>query len=260
MLYYWTSGTVLTGLIMSLSMFYVTVEWCQQSFLSTEDYKDAMAGLHSIRTYRHWTFFMRWLSRECSRWTLDPMEKLAIIFGLIKKPQKTLLWTKHHTWDPDVPRATMQGTEAVSKQTNASPSIELTDFSHAAPHPGPLVQETPVMAHSLFPPAIPTRRSRNESDPRPRMSDDSSAPLIQRPSEAYHQRAEAEGRRSDEGRVSFEETWPPASPPDAAPVYGGWLGPEAMLQTRQGYRRANSEPGSPPGLGISNSDLEKGPS
>src|SRR5690242_11807459 len=44
-LYYWASGTTLTATVMFLSMFYITVEWCQQSFLSTEDYDDAMQGL-----------------------------------------------------------------------------------------------------------------------------------------------------------------------------------------------------------------------
>lgn len=260
---------------MGLSMFYITVEWCQQSFLSTEDYADAMDGLRKTRTYRHSTFFLRWLSRQLSRWSLDPMEKLAVIVGLIKKQQKTLVWTKHHTWDPVVPPSPRQTTTSFPTYPNASPSIELTDYSTNVPHTEIFIHDTPAMAHSLFPPAIPTRRPRNESDasllPPNRRSDDSSAPLIQRPSETYHQGAEPESRRSGEGRVSFEETWSPASPPDAGPVYDGWRAPDGTLHSRQGYQRANSDPGSLPveirdmaqsGLGIhvrnTDSDLERG--
>ncbi|KAF1841258.1 uncharacterized protein K460DRAFT_322312 [Cucurbitaria berberidis CBS 394.84] len=271
-LWYWTSGTVLTSTVMWLSIFYITVEWCQQSFLSTEDYKEAMDGLRKTRMYRHWSFPVRWLSRQLSRWTLDPMEKLAVLVGLVKKPQKTLLWTKGHKWDPVVPQAKAM----VPAQINPSPYIELTDYSTTAPHMDTHIHDTPAMAHSLFPPAIPTRRPRNESDasllPPSRTSDDSSSPLIQRPSEAHHQRVDSEGRRSGEGRVSFGETWSPATPADARPAYGGGLGADATVHSRQGYQRANSDPGSLPvdiaemaqsGLVIHfrnpDPDLERGP-
>jgi hypothetical protein len=247
-LWYWTSGTVLTSLVMGLSMFYVTVEWCQQSFLSTENYKNAMDGLRMTRKYRHWTFPVRNASRAFSSVTLDPLEKLAVKLGLVKKPQKTLLWTKQHTWHPVVVQSS---SPAQLYNANLSPSIELTDYSTGAPHMASPVHETPAMAHSLFPPAIPSRLPRHDSDaslnPPPahtaaRTSDDSSRPLVvQRPSEAYHQRSDAEGRVSSEGRVSFEDTLSPASPPWA----GNWLGPNTTLHSRQGYHRANSDPGSP---------------
>lgn len=268
--WYWTSGTVLTSLVMGLSMFYVTVEWCQQSFLSTEKYKDAMSGLRMTRKYRHWTFFMRKASRILSSVTLGPLGKLAVIVGLVKKPQKTLLWTKKHTWNP-APRQSSSSSQP--HNATLSPSIELTDYSSTAANIAPDAHNTPAMAHSLFPPPISSRLPRHDSDaslhppPSPttgRPSDDSSRPLVQRPSEAYHQRGDSEGRLSSEGRVSFEDTLPPASPPWS----GGWLGPNTTLHARQGYQRANSDPGSPPadegvmygGLNIrvDDGDLESG--
>jgi hypothetical protein len=265
-LVWWTTGTVLTASVLALSMFYITVEWCQQSFLSTEDYSEAMTGLRMTRRYRSVTFFVRRISRAVLWATLDQLEFLAIIAGVIKKRQKTLLWTKNHTWKPDIPRATAPTTR---NEHPLSPSIELTDYdaTHAQ------VQDTPAMAHSLFPPTRP----RNESDAslspfdspnRPRASNESSAPLMQRLSQAY-QYGETEGRPSGEGRVSFET--PFLAQEAAVGREKRWLGTEDTVFSRQGYRRANSDPGSLPdfggdmgqgglGLRFDNVDLERGSS
>jgi hypothetical protein len=287
-LIWWSTGTVLTASVMALSMFYITVEWCQQSFLSTEDYGEAMKGLRMTRRYRSATFFVRRAARAVLWATLDQVERLAIMVGVIRKKRKTLLWTKKHTWSPDIsdqpPMTSGRG------QQNTSPSIELTDYdaTHAQP------QDTPAMPHSLFPPAINTRRPRNDSDaplnplnsgdrprntsdasfspfspPRPpRPSNESSAPLLQRPAQA-HQYGEAEARTSSEaGRVSFQTPFID----HATPIHQeGWLGTESAVQSRQGYRRANSDPGLLPdfggdmgqgglGLRFDNIDLERGDS
>ncbi|KAI8942314.1 hypothetical protein NX059_000393 [Plenodomus lindquistii] len=265
-LWYWTGGTLMTALVMSLSMFYITVEWCQQSFLSTEDYKAAMSGLRMTRRYRHWTYILRLTSRLLSGVTLGPLEKFAIAIGLIKKPQKTLLWTKHSTWIPNI---------AVTQLRPAKPwpSIELTDYSMAGPGPGGHVADTPAMAHSLFPPAI-TTRPRNESDASTysvsmytqlRTSDHSYQMIIQRPSEAHHTRGDVEGRSSGEGRHSLEDNFLSVSSPER----DYWSGPDTAVHSRQGYRRANSDPRPPPtdlvdatqsglGIDIQHRDLEKG--
>ncbi|CAN9158265.1 unnamed protein product [Alternaria alternata] len=163
-------------LVMGLSMFYITVEWCQQSFLSTEDYEDAMKGLRMTRAYRSLTLF----ARRTSRVTMNQLEKLALAIGLIKKRKKTLMWTRHHTWNPLVPRRT---SSSGRDHLRGAPSIELTPYDNdRVPD---VVFETPAMAHSLFPPAITPRRTRNESDAsldpldlpgRPRTSGDSSTP------------------------------------------------------------------------------------
>ncbi|KAL1612211.1 hypothetical protein SLS60_000435 [Paraconiothyrium brasiliense] len=292
---YWLTGTLVTSTVMGLSMFYITVEWCQQSFLSTEDYEDARQGLRMTRIYRNWTFFFRRLSRLLSRFTFDPLERLAVAIGLIKHPQKTLLWTKVHTHDPDIP---IPGPS--TPRPHGNPSIELSDFSTAMVRDDSQhshhAYETPAMAHSLFPPAIPQRRPRQDSDssaarPSPsllgqrygspseslskRPSHDSSlsmSPLLQRPLEAHHQRERAGSANStipdhDDRRSSGEE-YGLASP--TSPVRVGEQSPflemgiGGMVQSRQGYVRANSDPGSPPGvdaLGIwqgGDVDLERG--
>jgi hypothetical protein len=240
-----------------------------------------MNGLRMTRKYKYWTFFVRLVSRALTSITLDPLEKLAIMIGLIKKPQKTLLWTKEHThlWDPIVPQSLLP---TQPHNSNASPSIpfEVIDHLAAAPHRKLHVydHDTPAMSHSGFPPTIPTHRPRAGSDVSnpalshspPRISDDSSRPLMLRPSEAYHPRGDAEGRSSEErrvsseGRVSFGDTLSPPSPPNQ----GGWPNSDTTLQPGQGYRRANSNARSPlvsstsvqSGLGIrlGNEDLEKG--
>jgi hypothetical protein len=236
----WTSGTVLTATVMGLSMFYITVEWCQQSFLSTEKYEDAMSGLRMTRTYRRWTLFARHMSRA----TLTQVGKLALAVGLIKKRHKTLMWTKHHTWDPDVSH---RASPLRRDHFRIAPSIELTHpDDDGAPD---AVFETPAMAHSLFPAVITPRRTRNESDAsldpldvpgRPRASGDSSTPLIQRPTQVYQQN-EAEGRVSSEERSNAEtpslETGPMRSNAQT------WSHTQEAVQNRQGYQRALSDPG-----------------
>lgn len=299
---YWLTGTLLTSSVMGFSMFYITVEWCQQSFLSTEDYDDARQGLRMTRIYRHWTFPFRSLSRLLSRFTFDPMERFAVAIGLVKYRQKTLLWTKIHTHDPDIALpAPLQ-----TSRPHGNPSIELSDFSNAMARDDSqhshahAAHETPAMAHSLFPPAIPRYRPRQDSDasaarpspsppllhgignPAPsasppsllahRPSHDSAlsfAPLLQRPSEAHHHREHAGSAtavQSDERdpRSSGEEFGliSPVSPVRVG-EYTPCLG---MVQSRQGYMRVNSDPGSPPGVdalgirmgGVADDDLERG--
>lgn len=305
---YWLTGTLLTSSVLGLSMFYITVEWCQQSFLSTEDYEDARQGLRMTRIYRHWTFSVRRLSRLLSRFTFDPMERLAVAIGVLKRPQKTLLWTKTHTHDPDVPIF-----DNPPRRHHGNPSIELSDFSTAM-HRDDSQQshhqyETPAMAHSLFPPAIPKWRPRLDSDssaaaarnspsflnsspgsgygssspsvslPHRPSNDSSISPLLQHPAEAHHQRARAGSATSnteEEWRSSGEDhTYGYSSPVSpvrvgesspflgmGAAMGGRGGGPESGgVQIRQGYARANSDPGIPPGmegLGLVGVDLERG--
>jgi hypothetical protein len=135
------------------------------------------------------------------------------------------------------------------------------------------------MAHSLFPPARRPGRPRNESDAsftepglpiydKYRTSDDSNRPfartnncsnwsLIRRPSDVHHARTgptyvgrrpsdERDGRGSSdftEHRSSSEFMLSPTSLHDEQLVFGEWLG---SVQSRQGYQRVNSDPGSPP--------------
>jgi len=267
-LYYWASGTTLTATVMFLSMFYITVEWCQQSFLSTEDYDDAMQGLRMTRSYRQYTYFIRVASRFIAQYTLNPLEWLAYKIGLIKTTQQTIFWTKQHTWEPRVPTRLMP------------PAFELTDLSDG-PSNGPQMQETPALAHSLFPPAIPMGRPRAESDTsfeaqslrqlesHGRISDDSYAPLVQRPSEAHRAGQHADRSSSDQHRISTDNSAIVVTPPEDEAPFQGWLGLHTALQPRHAYRRANSDPGSPPldlpqpnldplGIHLDVTDLERG--
>lgn len=260
---------MLTATVMSLSMFYITVEWCQQSFLSTEDYDDAMKGLKMTRSYRQYTYFIRVVARFIAQYTLQPLEWLSYKVGLIKTMQDTLYWTKEHHWDPVVKRRPR-------RSDVITPSFEYTDLSDIPLQAIPS-QETPVLAHSLFPPAIPPGRQRTDSDIsiRPpyateykyRTSDDSYSPLIRRPS-IVHTGQGTDSLSSEEHRVSIDRTIVPSHPIYEQAPFTGWLGLSAALQPRHAYKRANSDPGSPPfdlpppnqdALGIHlEADLEKG--
>lgn len=259
---------------MFLAMFYITVEWCQQSFLSTENYNDAMEGLKMTRSYRQYTYFVRVFARFIARYTLQPLEWLSYKVGLIKTMQDTVFWTKNHHWDPVVPQRPRRGDVV-------TPTFEYTDFSNV-PLANIHTQETPILAHSLFPPAIPPGRQRTESDTsvrpscRPdyqyRTSDDSYSPLIRRPSEA-HTGQRTDSLSSDEHRVSIDHTIMSSSSTHEQAPFTGWLGLNPGLNSaahpRLAYRRNNSDPGNPPSdllppnqdpLGIHmDADLERGP-
>jgi hypothetical protein len=198
-----------------------------------------MAGLQRTRKYRALTYWFRAKSRFISRFTFDPLESLAVKFGLISTRQKTLFWTKDCTHKPP-PRLQLDGPVL---QHVTSPSIELTLLPH----------ETPAMAHSHFPPAHTTRRTRNESDAslpiyeQYRTSEDSNWPLIQLPSDIHRSRASRsqDRRRSSElsdTQVSGEYLLSPEILLPEHHIFGGW----PTVQSRQGYRRANSDPGNTP--------------
>ncbi|KAH6629181.1 hypothetical protein C7974DRAFT_453768 [Boeremia exigua] len=240
-LYYWSAGTTLTATVMFLSMFYISVEWCQQSFLSTEDYDAAMRGLRRTRAYRKFTFAARVLARGVARYTLTPLEGVALKVGLIKAKQHTIVWTHKHTWDP-VPRG---------------PAGEAADPPYSPPP-----HDTPALAHSPFPPTISVSapaRERHTQDAYARGSDDAGVPLMA-PAEAH--RARSVSVSSDE-RPSHERhsrELEMRSVPAGDETFGGWLGLNPSLQPRHAYRRAGSDP--PPyvggALGLVDVDLERG--
>jgi hypothetical protein len=263
----------MTALVMSLSMFYITAEWCLQSFLSTEDYDEAMTGLQMTRNYRHRTFFLRWTCRKILSITLDQLERLAKAIGIIRKRQTTLLWTKTHKHDWTPTRASSE--VHMQHHHTASPTIELTDYS--TPSLGQTIAEayeTPALAPNSQFPLPSSYRPRNESDASVsgpsftyRTSEDSSQALIRPPSEAYHH-PERERRASGEGHVSFDDT-SFLTTPEQDPRAGGRVGGGSTVHIRHGYQRANSNPDLPSadivdasqrGLGIhlDDRDLERG--
>jgi hypothetical protein len=233
-----------------------------------------MNGLRMTRDYRALTYGFRATFRFISRFTFDPLESLAVNAGLVSARQRTLVWTKGHTHDPSPrPQPSRPNGHTIS------PSIELTLYHEGERSLAEAVQDTPAMAHSLFPPALTTRRPRNESDAsfteptlpiydRYRTSDDSIRASVQRPLDVHRSRApstdhrrsaNSSDRRSSEctdNRSSSEYLLSPISMPADQQGFGGWLSLNAV-QSRQGYRRANSDP--PPfvvdaarsGLGIS---------
>lgn len=212
-------------------------QWCQQSFLSTENYQDAMKGLRMTRKYRLWTLF----ARHRSRATLARLKKLAVAIHLIKKPRKTLVWTRYSKLDSVLSSA---ASPSGNDDGDSIPSVERADYD-ARTHNS--VLGTPAMTHSSIPLINLPRQTSDESDPtvdprvpsRPRIGDDSSIPLVQRASQD-HQQHEIEAQMSNEysndetpffeqGRMhTSSQTWPNTQDP---------------VQNRKGYHRANSDPG-----------------
>ncbi|KAK4580443.1 hypothetical protein LTR86_000646 [Recurvomyces mirabilis] len=59
--YYWATGTTISVMITGLAMSYIVLEWCLQSHLSTANAHDAAIGLRRVRTFRRYTYPMRWV-------------------------------------------------------------------------------------------------------------------------------------------------------------------------------------------------------
>jgi hypothetical protein len=226
-----------------------------------------MQGLKMTRKYKQWTFLFRKVSRVISQYTLDPLEKLALATGILKKPQKTLLWekqpadtknfetTQHPAIRPSTPPS----------RTPRTPSIEPSDYSAEMVRDNSQQgHDTPNFGHTLFPPAIPMHRPRNDMETSAiqspplsphRPSNDRHCPLPpERLTGTYHY-----GERSgsavsgDDRHSSGEDTISAASPPQEQSLSNPLLGKGSSLQPRQGYTGAKSDPRSAPtedGLGI----------
>lgn len=232
-----------------------------------------MAGLRMTRKYRHWTYGFRLFSRVVLKVTIDPVELFAVTVGLVKRPQKTLLWTKTHTtnashleYPPTIP--------AYAPHHRVNPSIELSDYSSVAMERDDSQQmhDTPAMAHSLFPPALPRRRPHRDSDssqPMPSSpifasigNETSISPLIRRPMETLHYRERADfAVVDDEHRSSGEDMLSPTLLHEETSLINPLLASGPGLQSRQRYERANSDSAqhsATQGLGISMQDLSAG--
>ncbi|KAE8859882.1 hypothetical protein PTNB29_07113 [Pyrenophora teres f. teres] len=208
---YWTTGAVLTSTVMGGSMFYITVEWCQQSFLSTEKYGEAMAGLRRTRRWRRGMAWVRWGVGGVVGvvgWMGRGIERMALKCGLVKTVQKTLVWSKGEEG---------VGTERVAATTTIAPAELMhytPNFNSNSNHNdnttwNPIHQPSPFVECTLSPPTPGISHRRNESDASsnpldpltlpPRPSEDSSSPLIRVPSQAVVQ-SEGDARGSNEAR------------------------------------------------------------
>ncbi|QDS77203.1 hypothetical protein FKW77_002639 [Venturia effusa] len=96
---YWIIGTTISCSLMGIGIFYVLVEWCLQSHLSTENYADAMRGLQNARRFRRYTYWLRY-----------PVFVLAlginhVVSGLRMRKgfqRRNLVWTKKSRFQPKV--------------------------------------------------------------------------------------------------------------------------------------------------------------
>jgi hypothetical protein len=212
------------------------------------------------RDYRSGTYWIRAATRFVSRFTFAPLESLGVNMGLIKSRQKTLVWTKESKAGSE--QVQLPDGQVSEARHVTSPSFALTDYS-TAPHDECAMDDSPAMAHSLFPLALTPHRPRTASDTsihepvlpifqRFRRSDDSSRPLVTAPPDIHRWRASSthHNRRVTEEtdlRSSSEHALSPSSPLGEASAHGGRLEVNTRtLQSRQGYRRRNSDPGSPP--------------
>ncbi|KAH7087072.1 hypothetical protein FB567DRAFT_560809 [Paraphoma chrysanthemicola] len=168
-------------------VFYITVEWCQQSFMSTENYEDAMKGLRRTRQYKRWTYPIRFIWR-------------TIGWGFLNRQQDSLLWTKGHFWRPGA----IVDPASLSRAPTSIPAIEMTDFgAFEGPEPFDLMLTDPLHRPRSAPPELSRQANEELAGNMPITSSNLSLPL-QRPGRTFH--ANAGRRRHSDSNHDFRQT------------------------------------------------------
>ena len=96
---YWLTGTIISCLILATNCIFMVDEWCEQSHMSTSDYKQALHGLKSTRRWRRFTWCVR-----CGPEHLDRLLRWMVATLRGHKPRRrTLIWSKRlHTTGAEV--------------------------------------------------------------------------------------------------------------------------------------------------------------
>ncbi|CAD6566990.1 MAG: hypothetical protein ASARMPRED_000454 [Alectoria sarmentosa] len=94
---YWGAGTGLSGAVLVVGLAYIVAEFCTQSHLATEDFRDASEGVKVTRWFKKYTYWLRLLLSLCD-------EILFLIWKVVRFPwqratgrqptafNKTLIW------------------------------------------------------------------------------------------------------------------------------------------------------------------------
>ncbi|KAF2176941.1 hypothetical protein K469DRAFT_645070 [Zopfia rhizophila CBS 207.26] len=192
--YYWTSGTVLSVSVMGLAMIYVVTEWCLQSHISTENYESARRGLRRTRRFRRLTLRIRNTIHYIMAVFVAVLDWIYDLFGMQYRPLKSLRWTPDITFLYDM-----------TPEANHHPSgsVDITPSSSNTPN-----QLFEIQDHDAFHSRASTPRFHNHFSPLttsgqfpllPRDSDASSRPLIAQPCAPHspgHSRASSDAGRS----------------------------------------------------------------
>lgn len=120
---YWIQGTAMTCVAMGLGMGYIVLEvsqyccpvvldhadmmgqWLLQAHLSTEDYKDAVAGLRHVRRVRRFTYWMAYPSS-----LLAPLAAKMLSTCRVRRNSNTknLVWSNERTYRQAVGQTIVQ--------------------------------------------------------------------------------------------------------------------------------------------------------
>jgi hypothetical protein len=89
--YYWGFGTALSCAVLAASLFFIVVEYCTQSHLSTEEYENAMQGLRAVRRFKKYTNLFR-------RVPDDVIEFVKRLYHMVRRRgvrsgRRSLVWT-----------------------------------------------------------------------------------------------------------------------------------------------------------------------
>lgn len=88
---YWGLGTTVTCTIMGLLFAFIVAEWCEQSHLHTQTYRNAMQGLRHTRTWKRLTIPLRHVPDriiESFKWLIGRRERRSMIWTVHSRRQR----------------------------------------------------------------------------------------------------------------------------------------------------------------------------
>lgn len=122
--YYWGTGTALTCSVLTVSLFFIVVEYCTQSHLSTEEYENASQGLWAVRKYKKYTYYFR----RVPDYFIDVVKRVfhQLLGNRVRSGRRSLVWTsKVHRHHPPPPRLVI-GSAAAGSGDDDAEDIPLT--------------------------------------------------------------------------------------------------------------------------------------
>lgn len=123
--YYWGSGTALTCSVLTVSLFFIVVEYCTQSHLSTESYESASHGLWAVRKYKKYTYYFR----RVPDYFIDVVKRIfhQLLGNRVRGGRRSLVWRSTvHRHHPPPPRLVIGRPAAGNGDDGDSENIPLT--------------------------------------------------------------------------------------------------------------------------------------
>lgn len=126
---YWGTGTALTCSVLTVSLFFIVVEYCTQSHLSTEEYEKASNGLWAVRKFKKYTYYFR----RVPDYLIDVVKRVfhQLLGNRVRGGRRSLVWRSTVYRHQPLPRLVVIRDHAVGSGDDDAENIPLTGPSYS---------------------------------------------------------------------------------------------------------------------------------